>query len=103
MLNTIMGSHLPHPFGIIGLASMVMVVTGASQFIEDSTIRLPTVCAVGAVVLGGAWQLSRKFQRIEDRLDDLWCTRHPDQCQFIDKSNEKVVDKPTQTGSSQEI
>lgn len=78
-------SHIPHPFGIIGLAMGVMAVTATGQYIEDHELRLPTVCSVGAVVIGGAWQLSRRFQRIEDhfqtldeKLNALWCIKHPD-------------------------
>ncbi len=49
---------------------------------------IKTVCAVGGIVLGGVWAISRRFTRIEDRLDantevlkNLWCLRdHKDDC-----------------------
>ena len=85
LLLGLMPAHMPHPLGIIGLALGVMGVTATSQVLEDHTLRLPTVFAVGSVVVGGAWQLSRRFQRFEDhfteidrKLDELWCIRHPE-------------------------
>ena len=78
-------TNLIHPYGLIGLAVGVMAVTAGSQFVEDHTVRLPTVFAVGSVVMGGAWQLSRRFQRFEDhfesidkKMEELWCIRHPE-------------------------
>ena len=77
-----MMTHIPHPLGVLGLSVFVMAVTAGSQFVEDHDVRLPTVFAVGAVVIGGAWRLSSRFQRFEDhftdiyrRLDNLDCVR----------------------------
>lgn len=46
-------------------AGIVMGAAAAGQLIEDHAISLPTVCAVGAVVLGGTWWLSHKFAEVE--------------------------------------
>ena len=88
--------HLPHPFGLVSLAVGVMGVTAASQIIEDHSLRLPTVFAVGSVVVGGAWQLSRRFQRFEDhfveidrKLDELWCVRHPEKARPTEPTKTK--------------
>lgn len=99
MLIELMTGHLhnlPHPFGVIGLAFLVMGATASAQVIEEHDVRLPTVVSVGAVVIGGAWQLSKRFQRIDDRfesidkkLDTLWCVRKPDQNCKPEKESKK--------------
>lgn len=59
------------PVGVAALAAVVMGVTAGTQFLEDSTVKIPTVASVGAVVVMGAWQLSRRFQRLDDRLEKI--------------------------------
>lgn len=88
--------HFPHPLGLLSLAAGVMGVTAASQVLEDHSVRLPTVFAVGSVVIGGAWQLSRRFQRFEDhfieidrKLDALWCIKYPDKIRPTETKEDK--------------
>jgi len=88
-----------HPFSLLGFAGGVMLVTAGTQLIEDHEVRIPTVASVGTVVVVGAWQLSRRFQRIDDQLaslnkeiKSLSCHRgKPDDCpeqRKTDKTNE---------------
>lgn len=48
-----------------------MAGTAAGGLIENHDMDLKTVCAVGAIVLSGTWTLSRRFQRMEDRVENM--------------------------------
>ena len=50
---------------------MAMAGTAGGDLIQNHTMDLKTVCAVGMIVLGGTWSLSRRFTRLEDRLTNM--------------------------------
>ena len=50
---------------------LAMAGAGAGELIQNHTMDLRTVCAVGAIVLTGTWTLSRRFTHLEDRLGDV--------------------------------
>ena len=53
------------------MAVMAMAGTAGGDLIQNHTMDLKTVCAVGMIVLGGTWTLSRRFTHLEDRIDDV--------------------------------
>lgn len=48
-----------------------MAGTAGGGLIENHTMDLKTVCAVGGVVLAGAWTVSKRFTQLEDRIADV--------------------------------
>jgi hypothetical protein len=59
------------PIKTFGMAVMAMLGTAGGDLIQNHTVDLQTVCAVGMIVLGGTWSLSRRFTRLEDRLETV--------------------------------
>ena len=55
----------------LGLAAVTMFGTATGDLIQNHTMDLKTVCAVGMIVLGGTWTLSRRFTHLEDRIGDV--------------------------------
>lgn len=53
------------------MAVMTMVGTATGDLIQNHTMDLKTVCAVGVIVLGGTWTISRRFTHLEDRIDSV--------------------------------
>lgn len=53
---------------ILLLTGVVMGSTAAGSLIEDHSVDIKTVAAVGTIVLGGTWSLSRRFTRLDDRI-----------------------------------
>lgn len=54
------------------IATTVAVLgTAAGSLITESSIDLKTLGAVASVVLPATWYLSRRYTRIEDRLNEL--------------------------------
>lgn len=57
---------------VTGIAFGSMMFGAVSdQISPDTHVSLGVAVAVGAVVVGGAWWLSARLQRIDDRLDDI--------------------------------
>lgn len=56
----------PFAAALIGMAG-----TAGGGLLENHTMDIKTVCAVGSVVLAGAWTISRRFTRLEDRIADV--------------------------------
>jgi hypothetical protein len=52
----------------LGMPLLAMAGAGAGELIQNHTMDLRTVCAVGAIVLTGTWTLSRRFTHLEDRI-----------------------------------
>lgn len=50
---------------------VAMLGTATGQFIEEHTLRLPTLFAVASVVLPATWWISWKFTKIEDQIQSL--------------------------------
>lgn len=48
-----------------------MAATAGGALIEEHTVDIKTVCSVGAIVAVGAWRLSKRFQAIDDRLNQV--------------------------------
>lgn len=57
-------------------SGIVMTATAGSSLVEDHAIDLKTVGAVGAIVLSGTWSLSKRFARIEEKLEGLKELQH---------------------------
>lgn len=53
------------------MAALTMIGTATGDLIQNHQMDLKTVCAVGMIVVGGTWTMSRKFTRLEDRLRDV--------------------------------
>lgn len=58
--------------GILGVAAAAGTEVPA-RMLENHTIGLPSLCSIVIVVFGAGMWLSRKFNRIEDRLEGLPC------------------------------
>lgn len=59
---------LPYKVIIIPICAMIGAAAGGA--IEDHTISIASVLAVGGVVLPGCWWLGKRFQSIEDRFKE---------------------------------
>ena len=53
------------------LTILCCLATAAGNALEDHSISLGTVAAVGGIVLPAAWWLSRKFTQIDDRAEGV--------------------------------
>lgn len=50
---------------------MAMAGTAGGNLIQNHTFDMQTVCAVGMIVLGGTWTVSRWKTHLEDRIDGV--------------------------------
>ena len=64
---------------------MVMASAAGGNLIEKHNVNLPTVASVGMTVFLGAWWLSARLTKIDDRLETLErdvehldCIRNPE-------------------------
>ena len=55
----------------LGITFLTMVGTATGDLIQNHTMDLKTVCAVGVIVLGGTWTISKRFTHLEDRINDV--------------------------------
>ena len=75
------------------MAVMAMAGTAGGDLIQNHTMDLKTVCAVGMIVLGGTWSLSRRFTHLEDRIEGMERTIKALPCTFK-KENCEEQKKP---------
>lgn len=52
-------------------AAVVMSGTATGELMEGHQVSLPTVASVGMTVFMGAWWLSGRFTRLDDRIVSL--------------------------------
>ena len=67
--------YLPIIKGTAAITGIAVVSTGAGMLADaignDTPITLGGALAVGAVIVGGAWYLSSRLTRIDDRLKSI--------------------------------
>ena len=78
-----------------GAVAMTAIAAGsyasgvlAETITQDSPVSLGAAVGVGAVVVLGAWYLSSRLQKIDDRLKSI--ESHINQCKF---TTNRIVDK----------
>lgn len=90
--------HLHHHImtGPTTATLIAMLATATGGLIEDHSIDIKTVSSVGGIVFAGVWAISRRFTRIEDRLDEherlmrgLRCVRDREEPECEQKKKKK--------------
>lgn len=60
-----------HLIAAIKSGIFIATTTGAVQLVEEHTVSLPTVGAVGLIVFGGMWKLSTMLERIQIETNEV--------------------------------